>query len=323
MKALLLTESAPPMVGGVEKHISQILPWLVKQGWAVTVLSRREFLPQPSRWRGLGLLQIWWQLLTRHWQTLREAELILIHDVFIYYLPFVWFWPNKKIITTFHGYEKIYPIPRRNIFYKQLAQKFSTATLSIGSYINQYYQLDKHNNFLSYGGVTLPRRKVKLADKQADSFLFVGRLEPDTGLPMFLDFLSLLKQHQHSFSVQFCGAGPLTTQCQKFGPVLGWRSPRPLLRRSSACFVGGYLSALEGMALHNLVLCAYEHPLKKDYWLTSPLAPYLVIGNSAEQLYQEYLRLRKQPALLDQAYQLASKHSWSQLESLYAKILAT
>lgn len=319
MKALLITQSAPPHTGGVQKHIAHILPYFEKQGITTTVWSMRDELPRKSTLPIIGLMQIWLQL-AKSWRVIQAADLIFIHDVFIYYLPFMLFFPKKKVITTLHGYEKIYPIPTKNKFYKQLAQLCSHATLSVGSYINSYYHLRKKNNYLTYGGVSLPRMKVELADKQPQSFLFVGRLEQDTGLPLFFEFLDLLQQQGQVFQVQFVGDGPLREQCQRYGVVLGWTNPRPYLRTHQVCFVGGYLSALEAMAFHVEVLAAYDNPLKRDYWLKSPFAAHIACGGSAQTLYQEYLRLHKSPNQLQQNYQLAKQYSWTQLAALYEKI---
>ncbi len=321
MKVLFLTESALPHLGGVEKHIAAVVPHLEKMGFTIDVLSRKEFLPTVSTLPIVGLLQIWWTLAISKLQHLRNAEIIVIHDVFIYYLPFALLFPRKKIITIFHGYEKVFPPPAKNIFYKQLAQKFSRFTISVGSYINQYYHLENKNNHITYGGVTLPSVHVKLKDKSPRHFLFLGRLEKDTGLPIFLEFLDILKEKKENFTVAFCGQGPLAATCQHYGQVLGWKNPRPLLRTSSYCFAGGYLSILEAMAFHNYVLTAYDNPLKKEYLLGSPFANHMACGNNAAQLYQEYLNLKNRPAILRQAYQLAKRHSWLSLAELYAKIL--
>lgn len=320
MKVLFLTESALPHLGGVERHIAAVIPHLHTMGFTIDVLSRKDFLPTLSKLPIVGLLQIWWAL-TRRIRQIQNADVVVIHDVFIYYLPFVFLFPRKKIITIFHGFEKVFPLPAKNIFYKQLAQKLSRATISVGSYINQYYHLENKNNHSIYGGVTLPSATVNLKKKSPHQFLFLGRLEKDTGLPIFLEFLDILKAKRENFSVSFCGHGPLAQQCQTYGKVLGWKNPRPLLSTSSFCFAGGYLSILEAMAFHTYVLTAYDNPLKKDYLLNSPFAHYLACGSNAQQLYQEYLKLKNRPAILRHAHQLAKQHSWLQVAQLYAKVL--
>ena len=316
MKALILTESYLPNLGGVEKHIAGTLPYLQKVGWQVEILSKRALLGEKKKVKFLGLLQIWWAILQKI-SLIKNAEIIFIHDVFIYYLPFLLIFPKKKTVTTFHGWEKIFPIPAKNIFYKKLAQKFSSQTISVGQYINKYYNLSSKNNYLTYGAVELPAKEISLADKKAGSFLFVGRLEKDTGLSIFLEFLDILLEKNINFSVKFCGDGPMNIGAQKYGQVLGFTDPKKYLAESEVCFAGGYLSILEAMAYKNLVLSAYENPLKKDYLTLSPFASGLVYAKNAAQLYDDYLTIQKQPQLIHDNFQLAKEHSFEKLAALY------
>lgn len=320
MKALIITESYLPEIGGVEKHIASILPYLKKAGLEIEIISKREIFTDKKMLKFFGLLQIWWALSKRIKQ-IKEAEIVFIHDVFIYYLPFRILFPKKKVITTFHGWEKIYPIPLKNIFYKKLAQTLSNKTISIGKYINKYYQLDNKNNYLSYGGVALPAKEISVIEKEKDSFLFIGRLEKDTGLSIFLEFLDILSKENIIFSVKFCGDGPMKKECQKYGEVLGFVDVRKYLEKSANCFSGGYLSILEAMAYKNNVLSAYQNDLKKDYLLDSPFADGIACANNAEKLFKNHLTIKKQRGILDKNYQLAKNHSFKKLADIYLKAI--
>ncbi len=322
MRALLLTESYLPWLGGVEKHISGILPRLEKAGVTVEIISRKTLLKQKNQIKYLTLLQIWWQL-AKKIKSIAAAEVILVHDVFIYYWPFALLFPHKKIITTFHGYEKVFPIPRKNIFYKQLAQKFSACTISIGSYINKYYQLSDKNNFISYGAVELNSDAKKSTQKTKNSFLFLGRLEKDTGLTIFLEFLEILKTKKVDFSATFCGDGELRKICSTYGETLGFVNPQSHLRRSENCFAGGYLSILEAMAARNFVLSAYNNPLKKDYLLNSPFGSRIASAGNGVELYQAWQKLRARPQLLSENLQLAKEHNFQKLADLYLQCIQT
>jgi len=215
MKALIITESYLPNLGGVEKHIAGIKPYLEKAGFEFNVISKREIFENKKLKKIFGLLQIWWAI-AKQIKLIKQADVIFIHDVFIYYLPFRIIFPKKKVITTFHGWEKIYPIPAKNIFYKQLAQNLSNKTISIGNYINKYYRLKNKDNYLSYGAINLPSTQIDLAQKEKNSFTYVGRLEKDTGLSIFLEFLDILSNKKIIFSVKFCGDGPMRSDCLKY-----------------------------------------------------------------------------------------------------------
>jgi len=320
MKALIITQSYLPNLGGVEKHIACTLPYLKEAGFEIKIISKDEITNNKKLIKFFGLLQIWWAL-AKKIKLIKEAEIIFIHDVFIYYLPFKLIFPKKKVITTFHGWEKIYPIPVKNIFYKKLAQRFSNQTISVGSYINKYYQLSEQNNHVIYGAVDLPKKEIDLAKKEKNSFLFVGRLEKDTGLSIFLEFLDILLAKNIIFSVKFCGDGPMRKLCQKYGKVLGFVDVQKYLTNSTVCFASGYLSILEAMAYKNIVLSAYQNALKKDYLLDSPFAKHIVYANSGAQLFVKYAALpESKNKLLTENYQLCSKYSFQNLANLYIKL---
>lgn len=319
MKALIITESYLPNLGGVEKHIAGIKPYLEKEGFKLTIFSKKEIFKNRPLKKFIGLLQIWLELAKRI-QLIKQADIIFIHDVFIYYLPFRIIFPRKKIITTFHGWEKIYPIPLKNILYKQLAQKLSNKTVSIGTYINKYYHLHNKNNYLSYGAVKIPATQVDLAKKEKNSFLFVGRLEKDTGLPIFLDFLNILLKKKIIFSVQFCGDGPMKKDCLQYGSVLGFVNVEKYLIKSEFCFAGGYLSILEAMINKNIVLSAFNNELKKDYLLDSPFRQSIIYADQAQILFDKYNGIQNKRELLDLNYHLAKKYSFEQLANLYIQL---
>ena len=319
MKTLIITESYLPNLGGVEKHIASTLPYLQAAGFEIEIISKREIMGNTELPKFFGLFKIWWEI-RKKIKLIKEAEIIFIHDVFIYYLPFKLIFPRKKVITIFHGWEKIYPVPLKNIFYKKIAQKLSYKTISIGKYINKYYQLENKNNYLSYGAVDFPKKEINVFSKEKDSFLFIGRLEKDTGLSIFLELLNNLSTKNINFSVKFCGDGPMRQSCQKYGEVLGFTDVKKYLEKSEVCFAGGYLAILEAMAYKNIVLSAYENDLKKDYLLQSPFAETIACSNNAKNLLENYLFIKRNNELLEKNYQLAKKYNFENLANLYIQL---
>ena len=318
MKALIITESYLPRIGGVEKHIAGIKPYLEQAGFELKIFDKAAIFQDRPLKKIFGLLEIWWALFKKiKW--IKEADIIFIHDVFIYYLPFKFLFPSKKIISTFHGWEKIYPIPLKNICYKQIAQKLSHRSISIGSYINKYYHLQSKNNDLSYGAVDLPPVKIDSKAKEKNSFLFVGRLEKDTGLAIFLEFLDILIEKKIIFSVKFCGDGEMKKNCLRYGQVLGFVDPSKFLAKSEFCFAGGYLSILEAMAYSNIVLSGFDHDLKKDYLLDSPFAQNIICADQAQLLFEKYHYLQNKDQIIQANYNLARQYSFAKLAKLYLK----
>lgn len=319
MKALIITESYLPKLGGVEKHIALTKPYLEKAGFELDIFNKSEVFKNRQLKKFLGLMQVWLAL-TKQIKLIKKADIIFIHDVFIYYLPLRIIFPKKKVVTVFHGWEKIYPIPFKNVLYKQLAQKLSNKTISIGSYINKYYRLTDKNNYLSYGAVEFPSTEVRLGQKEKNSFVYVGRLEKDTGLPIFLEFLNILSAKKIIFSVKFCGDGPMKKDCLQYGEPLGFVDVKKYLEKAEVCFAGGYLSILEAMAYKNIVLSAFDNQLKKDYLLSSPFAKSIICADQAQTLFKNYFNLKNKQKLIEENYQLARKHSFEKLTNLYIQV---
>ncbi len=319
MKALIITESYLPNLGGVEKHIASVLPFLQKKGWEIEIVSKKEILPNQKPKKIFGLLEIWFAL-ARKINSIKKADIIFIHDVFIYYLPFKLIFPKKRIITIFHGWEKIFPIPLKNILYKKLAQFLSFKTISIGAYINKYYKLENKNNYLSYGGVEIPKKEISISNKEKNSFLYIGRLEKDTGIEIFLEFLDILFKEKINFHVKFCGDGPMRSNCQKYGEVLGFVDIKEHLTNSQVCFAGGYLAILEAMAYKNIVLSAYQNEIKKDYLLLSPFAQSIVCNDNSKSLFENYLIIRNQKEIIENNFKLSKEYSFEKLANLYIQI---
>jgi hypothetical protein len=48
---------------------------------------------------------------------IKEADIIHCHDVFFWYLPFRFLFPQKKVYIPFHGYEGNNPPNKRKIFF--------------------------------------------------------------------------------------------------------------------------------------------------------------------------------------------------------------
>ena len=336
MNILLFSQSFSPNIGGVENHLNGLIPELQKAGHRISVITinnknyknfeiinevrvYRINYPSIKFW---GLLKIWQEIFKKI-NLIKKADIIHIHDVFIYFLPFRFLFPNKKVITIFHGWENKFPVPKKNILYKQIAQKLSNKTISIGDYVNQHHQLKSKNNYISYGAVKTPTKEISLNSKDKNSFLFLGRLEKDTGLETFLKTLALIKD-KYEINVTFCGDGPLKKECQKYGQVKGFINPRKELIKAEFCFVGGYLSMLESFSYKCRVLTSYENQLKKDYWSKNPFSEYLVVGKDSQELSEKIISILKNKKentkKINNAYELTKKYNFEKLAKLYLKI---
>lgn len=338
-RILVLSHFFYPHVGGVEDHVLEISQRLNQMGFELDILTKRHQLELPAQdtyqdskirriafpeIKFLGLIILWLKLF---WFLLVEGhiwqyDLIQIHDVFIWYLPFRILFPFKKVVLTMHGWEGQWPIPQKNIWLRRLSAKLSNYVICVGQYIEDYYQVEA--DLLTYGGIDDHDwvSQEKLIDKhtagrgQEVKILYLGRLAPDTGLQLFLRSLASLEQEDVEFQVKFAGQGKLAEECRVRGELLGWTTGEDLerlLQESQICFASGYLSALKSLAGGCLTVTACETQLKQDYWLNSPFADRIFCADDSLQLEKFLAEYITQPSRFLSRVQRG--HSWSRHQS--------
>ncbi|HUC94643.1 MAG TPA: glycosyltransferase family 4 protein [Candidatus Saccharimonadales bacterium] len=261
MNILFITRLYYPHIGGVEKHVQEVKESFMKRGLKVKVISE-ENIKYPH-FKFLGLVNIWFWLFKNR-NLIDRSDVVHVHDVFIWYLPFRFIYPHKKVFTTFHGWEQRWPIPWINIVQKKIASKLSSGAICVGEYVEKYYGIKADR--IVYGGVNnvLNNKFKKLREKF--NTIFIGRLSEDTGLLQFLDWL----KDNPKYEVEFCGDGPLRKECEKYGTVHGFTDPIPFYKKSEYCVPGGYLAALEALSYGCKLKLFWNNKIKEDYWKMSP-----------------------------------------------------
>lgn len=323
---LMITPSYYPRIGGVEKHVWKSNHHLRKEGWSIEVLTEQfpGLLPAEthdgipihrfsySHTRFLGLITIWWTVLSRYARLILSMDIIHIHDVFIWYLPlrFIFFW--KPVVTTFHGWEGVYPVPKRNMLIRQISALLSSKIVAVGKYLERYYRFQATQ--ITYGAVDIPPK----VPRKESLLLFVGRLEYDTGLPVLLQ---ALQKSAWKGRVVFCGDGLLREQAELVGTVKGWTDPRPFLKKASVVFAGGYLSVLEAFAYQCAVVAAEENPLKRAYYSLAPFSKWLYVVKNPADLQRRLMAISQNTQEVQNHKQLAfewvHKQTWSSLVAHY------
>jgi glycosyltransferase involved in cell wall biosynthesis len=165
------------------------------------------------------------------------------------------------VITTVHGLEWNHPFARVGVVQKRLAVRLSNHTVGVGKFLEKYLHVTF--NKIIYGAADLQR---EIFNKQKDHLIFVGRLEENTGLLHFLDWL----KRNPEYKVEFCGDGPLRAECEKYGKVHGFTDPTPYYKKAEYCIPGGYLAALEALSYGCKLKLFWNNKVKEDYWIMSP-----------------------------------------------------
>ena len=258
MRILFLSHYSWPHIGGVEKHIGRVSDELRQKGHKVKIVSEGNIKYPHIKF--LGLLYIWFWLFKNR-NLIKNADIIHIHDVFIWYLPFRFIYPKKKVYLTIHGGQGKWPIPLKDKLLVKIGSKLSTGTICVGDFIPKYFGIK--SNYVIYGGVD-EINKTKL--KKEKLIIFLGRLEKETGI---YEFIRGLKKY-NGYQVEFVGDGSLRNICKKYGVVHGFCDPTSFLQKASICFAGGYLSALEALEYGCELWTGASTPIKKDYWKCFP-----------------------------------------------------
>lgn len=329
MHILMFSRSFFPQRGGVEKHVLFISKEFVKNGHKVTIITEKfgSSYKEKEKIFGidivrlkypkikyLGLFVLWFKIF-KNLHHIKKADAILIHDVFIWFLPFRFLFLKKRVITTFHGWEGVFPIPLKNKVYKKFADFLSDKTIAVGEYVGKWYGINP--DYVVYGGC----ERHKLTQKDAKRIVYVGRLSADTGLKLFLKLYKKL----FGFKIDFCGDGEMRNECEKYGAVHGFCDPEPFYRRSQICFAGGYLSVLEALSHGSCPVVFYDNELKKDYYGLSPFKDFVVSGARVYCVEKKLAELLNNKIMLSSFVKrgrvFSYKYSWEGVYRVYSDLL--
>lgn len=333
MNILFISRSYYPHIGGVEKHSREIARRLIKRGHKVVVVTELESKEKQEELKDgvkiirfyypkiklLGLMRIWLWFIN-NLQLVKEANIVHIHDVFIWYLPLRFLFPQKPIFVTFHGWEGRFPIPLVYKFLRKISEKLSWGNICVGRYLEKWYGTKP--DYTIYGGVNRSQKSRK-RDNSKLKIVFIGRLSEDTGLLIYLKALQFLISKK--FKIVFLGDGSLRSAAEKFGEVMGFvGNMAPYIANSHFVFTSGYLSILEALTAKKLVFAVYDNPLKRDYLKMSPFAKWTISEKSPKQLAEKvlyYLRHpEKEKKMVEKAYRWAKEQTWNKVVNLYLQL---
>lgn len=329
-----------PHIGGVEKHVMEINKILIKKGHKVVVVTERhdetlklkEKINNIEIWRIPKLQENWfkkfkiWMWLFKSQNLMKNADIIHCHDVFFWYLPFRFLYFRKPVFTTFHGYETKNPPARKSIFIRKISEKLSKGNICVGDFIKKWYGTKA--NYVMYGGVVanIKNQISKINNKSNKlQIVFVGRLEEDNGVGVYIESVKSLKKQGIKFDFFVCGDGAFRKEAEKYGKVLGFtQDVKKYIALADIVFSSSYLSMLEGMIMKRLVFAAYATKVKKDYLKISPFKKYIIIVSSAQSLVGHIINYRNKPKQydkqLEKAFNWAKENSWDSVVASYLKL---
>lgn len=351
MNILFLTRRFYPHIGGVEKHVYEVSKILLKKGYSVTIITEQsqnklklletiekiKIIRIPLKNTSTRVKKfVIWLFLMKNSSLIQQADIIHCHDVFIWYMPFRFLFPFKKIFTTFHGYEGKFPIKAKAIIIRRLSNFLSRGSINVGNFIEKWY--GTKSTFTTYGGVDKniiqndPFDKLRIHPEDSSrgtsnsklKIVFVGRLEEDTGIPIYLKALTILRKNNFHFTFTALGDGNYRKRVEKYGKVLGFnKNIENVMRQSDIVFASSYLSILESLAMKKKVIAVFADPLKEDYLKMSPLADYITIASTDQEIADGVRSMghsgqdRKK---IQNGYLYVKISSWEEVANLYIKL---
>lgn len=270
-----------------------------------------------------------WRWFLKNRKIVRGVDIVHCHDVFFWYLPLRFIFLRKPVYITFHGYES-YPIPIKNILIRKLSENLSWGNICIGEFIRKWYGAKP--DFVSYGGVDMNRIKYKVTSSKFNNkkikILFIGRLEKENGVAIYLSALKQLKDDKVDFEFEVCGDGTLSKETTQYGKVYGFvKNVAKYLLDADIVFVSSYLSLLQAMKYSKNIIAAYDNPLKEDYLRMTPFHKWIHIVNSEKDIKNIVEQIMYSSTnnldMRENAYKWARSNSWSKVSGLYTKLWKT
>jgi glycosyltransferase involved in cell wall biosynthesis len=333
-----------PHIGGVEKHVFEVSKRLIKKGWTVTVVTELSDprSKEKETYQGIIIYRIElpkdrkeekyaiWNWFFLHRNLIKKADIIHIHDVFFWYLPFRFIYPFKRVYMTFHGYEGDKVPSSKNIFMHKMGETLSKKNICVGDYLKKWYKTAPDG--ITYGAATTQHDERAIRKKRVKEIVFIGRLDPEAGILRYLEVLNELKQQGFLPHLSVLGDGALSEQAKIyarrhrlnvtfFGAV---HDVGPFLSRADCVFTSRFLSTYEAFASKKYVFCLYNNPIHGDCFLLSPFRGYMTIAPDVLSLTRSCMLLIEHPHSKDEeiekAYNYVKKETWDKMASLYLSI---
>lgn len=331
MNILFFTRLFYPHIGGVEKHVIEIGKRLVKDGHTLTILTENHGYKDQETIEGIQIIRIpvgkseklkkfaIWTWLQQHNYIIREADVIHIHDVFFWYLPFKLLFPKKPVYITFHGYETVFPPTQTAKLNRKIAERMTLGNICVGDYIAPWYETKP--SLVTYGGVDIEKFRLKTKHK-IPRIVFIGRGTKDNGIHVYLQALEIFKEHRIPFTFEVYGDTPYQKEIETLGKVYGFvEDIQAVLAQSNIVFASSYLSIFDAFAQKKPVFSVYTNPLKRDYLEMSPFVKWITMTDNPHHVAQELKKQIENPLYhvdnITHSYEWVQNQTWEKVKELY------
>ncbi|MBI4716278.1 MAG: glycosyltransferase family 4 protein [Planctomycetes bacterium] len=336
MRILFFAHRYHPSIGGVEKYIHELARALLALGHEVSVLAgaHADGLPQHERHEGVVVhrfpaqrsparCRLW---LWRHAHLLRRADVVSVSNTHM--LEYLWrmlgpLLDRRRLFLIRHGMGCVYPVPEEHRRRARRSCAWVAGTIHDGVFIEKWLAVRPElcpDQGLSPEADTL----APAAEPPPTSAVYIGRLEPDSGIRLYLDAVRrLTREHGLDFRLDVYGDGSLAEALRAevrrdclsvrfFGRVA---DAQTRIAHSCFAFLDGRMAIQEAMARRRLVVAGYVDPLKRDYVCGESFSPFLVPAGSGAEVAERTLYYSNHPAeraaLVARAFEHARGLRWS------------
>jgi glycosyltransferase involved in cell wall biosynthesis len=337
MKLIFFSRLFYPHIGGVEKHVLEISKHLIKRNHQITVFTEQfDSLPVIDNLDGINIIRInagnnehfkkfkIWVGLFKYISLIKSADIIHCHDIFFWYLPFKFIFPNKKVYVTFHGYEANETPNIKSIFMHKISEKLSNGNICIGGFFNKWYKT--YPSLIAFGAVdkNLIKQGIKNINSNKEA-MFLGRLEDEAGIMIYLDVVRKL-----GISLEIFGNGSLEKKVKEYIKKYNLNvkmhgfvfNATDYIKDYKYIFTSRYLGILEAMALKKPVFSEYNKKIKEDYLKMTPFSKYISISPNAEEMIVEVNKYIKGKSNINvnKAYDWVKDKTWEKMTDNYLNL---
>ena len=245
-----------------------------------------------------------------------------------------WVDPRKTFLIR-HGMACTYPVPDSQKQRAFRSPALVSGVIHDGNFIEKW--LEVAPDLCPDQGLSPTAADLQpIPEPEPESAVYIGRLEPDTGIGIYLDAVRILTHRQkRRFRLDVYGDGTLMPALK--GTVERDALPvefhgrvadaQRFITDSCFAFLDGRMAIQEAMARQRLVFAAYGDPLKHDYVGAESFSPHVVTVATGEDLaaqveyYIEHLPARA--ALVSQAFNHAKMLTWTRTAQMYSTFWQT
>lgn len=342
MTILFFSRLFYPHIGGVEKHVMELSKRLIKKGYRVVVITENYGWKEKEIVNGIEIIRITvgkneklkkfivWRKLWKYRKLISQADIVHSHDIFFWYLPFGYLQPTKPAYITFHGYEGNTVPGMREVIMHKIGEFSSDRNICIGDFLTKWYHT--HATIVSYGATDIPNKIIIKKLDITPTFLYIGRLEEEAGILVYINALRILKRQGLVSKLIVLGDGTQRKEAERVTKEYGLNiefkgfveNVNLYFSKADYVFVSRYLGILEAFAHKKFVFATYNNSIKKDYLSMAPFASWIAIVKSTEELADKIKQVlgnkTEKNECIKKSYDWVKNQTWDNLTNEYLKL---